>query len=158
MTSVVSQTGTGSTFVMSTSPTLVTPDIGAAIGTSLVLSGNVTAEHLIGAGVLPLTVVWGNGAGAGPIGTSIDGKDLGGSISFTSGTAPQAGGIIATITFSTAYSSAPSAIILSAGTSDSGLDMNRVYVSNITTTTFDIRATSTAISGGTYKFYFMVVE
>ena len=38
-TSVASQTGTGSTFVMNTSPTLVTPVLGVASGTSLSLTG-----------------------------------------------------------------------------------------------------------------------
>lgn len=37
-TSIASQTGTGTTFVMNTSPTLVTPVIGVASGTSLALS------------------------------------------------------------------------------------------------------------------------
>lgn len=41
-TSVASQTGTGSKFVMDTSPTLVTPNIGVASGTSLGLSGAIT--------------------------------------------------------------------------------------------------------------------
>lgn len=40
VTSIGVQTGTGSTFVVQTSPTLITPVIGAATGTSLVLSGN----------------------------------------------------------------------------------------------------------------------
>lgn len=40
-TSVASQTGTGSTFVMNTSPTLVTPVIGAATGTSLDVTGSL---------------------------------------------------------------------------------------------------------------------
>ena len=43
-TSVAAQTGTGTTFVMDTSPTLVTPDIGVATGTSLVLSGDLTVN------------------------------------------------------------------------------------------------------------------
>lgn len=43
-TSVAAQTGTGTTFVMNTSPTLVTPDIGVATGTSLVLSGDLTVN------------------------------------------------------------------------------------------------------------------
>lgn len=43
-TSVASQTGTGSKFVMDTSPTLITPDIGVATGTSLTLSGNLTVN------------------------------------------------------------------------------------------------------------------
>ena len=43
-TSIASQTGTGSKFVVDTSPTLVTPDIGAATGTSLTLSGDLTVN------------------------------------------------------------------------------------------------------------------
>lgn len=41
-TSVANQTGTGSVFVMQASPTLTTPNIGAATGASLVLSGALT--------------------------------------------------------------------------------------------------------------------
>lgn len=41
LTSVSSQTGTGSTFVMNNSPTLITPIIGAATGSSLSVSGSV---------------------------------------------------------------------------------------------------------------------
>lgn len=40
-TSIASQTGTGTTFVVDNTPTLITPNIGAATGTSLVASGNV---------------------------------------------------------------------------------------------------------------------
>jgi hypothetical protein len=157
-TSVTSQTGIGSKFVMDTSPILITPEIGAATGTSLVLTGNVTTKHLVGVTGTPL-VAFGTGAGSTPTGTNITGKDLGGYIDFTTGgTAPAAGEIIATISFNTAYVTAPSAIILSAGTDQAGLDMNRVYVNNITTTSFEIRTTSTAISGGIYRYYFMVVE
>ena len=47
-TSVASQTGTGSTFVMNTSPTLVTPVIGAATGTSLSVSGQLTSTIVTG--------------------------------------------------------------------------------------------------------------
>jgi hypothetical protein len=43
-TSIASQTGTGTKFVVDTSPTLITPNIGAATGTSLVLSGNLTVN------------------------------------------------------------------------------------------------------------------
>jgi hypothetical protein len=43
-TAIASQTGTGSKFVVDTSPTLVTPDIGVATGTSLVLSGDLTVN------------------------------------------------------------------------------------------------------------------
>jgi hypothetical protein len=42
-TSIGAQTGTGSTFVVQTTPTLITPIIGVASGTSLVLSSNMGA-------------------------------------------------------------------------------------------------------------------
>lgn len=42
-TAVAAQTGTGSTFVMSASPTLVTPNIGAATASSLTATATVTA-------------------------------------------------------------------------------------------------------------------
>lgn len=48
-TAVASQTGTGSKFVMDTSPTLVTPDIGVASGTSLSVTGVVkTGGYTVG--------------------------------------------------------------------------------------------------------------
>lgn len=53
-TSVASQTGTGSTFVMNTSPTLVTPNIGAATGTSLSVTGQLAST--VATGTAPLVV------------------------------------------------------------------------------------------------------
>ncbi len=44
VTSITSQTGTGTKFVVDDSPVLITPDIGVAIGTSLVLSGGLTVN------------------------------------------------------------------------------------------------------------------
>ena len=48
-TSIGSQTGTGSTFVVQTSPTLITPVIGAATGTSLSISGALTTGTAVAA-------------------------------------------------------------------------------------------------------------
>jgi hypothetical protein len=53
-TSVASQTGTGSTFVMNTSPTLITPNIGAATGSSLSVTGQLTST--VATGTAPLVV------------------------------------------------------------------------------------------------------
>ena len=53
-TAVAAQTGTGSTFVMQASPTLTTPVIGAATGTSLSVSGQVTST--VATGTAPLVV------------------------------------------------------------------------------------------------------
>jgi|694.fasta_scaffold73410_5 hypothetical protein len=44
VTSITSQTGTGTKFVTDTSPTLITPNIGVASGTSLTLSGNLVVN------------------------------------------------------------------------------------------------------------------
>lgn len=44
-TSIASQTGTGTKFVVDTSPTLVTPNIGVATGVSLALAGNIAAYN-----------------------------------------------------------------------------------------------------------------
>lgn len=60
VTSVASQTGSGSTFVMSLSPTLTTPNIGAATGTSLTLSGAVSGSNLSGTNTGDQTSVSGN--------------------------------------------------------------------------------------------------
>ncbi|MGV1012653.1 MAG: beta strand repeat-containing protein, partial [Flavobacterium sp.] len=54
-TSIASQTGTGTKFVMDTSPTLVTPVIGAATGTSLSVSGQLTSTVAIGTAPLVVT-------------------------------------------------------------------------------------------------------
>jgi hypothetical protein len=58
-TAIASKTGTGSTFVMATSPTLVTPDIGAATGSTLTLSSTLSATQLtstVSTGTAPLVV------------------------------------------------------------------------------------------------------
>lgn len=58
-TAVGAQTGTGSTFVMQTSPTLTTPNIGVSTGTSLDVSGTVQGSQLISdvsTGTAPLAV------------------------------------------------------------------------------------------------------
>lgn len=54
-TSIASQTGTGSTFVVQTSPTLITPNIGAATGASLQLSGLTASQAIVTDGSKNLT-------------------------------------------------------------------------------------------------------
>lgn len=61
VTSIGSQTGTGNTFVVQTSPTLVTPNIGAATGTSLATSG---AQTVGTAGSVNGDMVWNNATNA----------------------------------------------------------------------------------------------
>jgi len=54
-TAIAAQTGTGTTFVMNTSPTLVTPVLGVAAGTSLVLTEAVGASALTLTGATQVT-------------------------------------------------------------------------------------------------------
>lgn len=53
-TSIASQTGTGTKFVVDNTPTLITPNIGAATGTSLNVSGQLTST--VSTGTAPLVV------------------------------------------------------------------------------------------------------
>jgi hypothetical protein len=53
-TGIASQTGIGTKFVVDTSPTLITPNIGAATGTSLSVSGQLTST--VATGTAPLAV------------------------------------------------------------------------------------------------------
>jgi len=62
------------------------------------------------------------------------------------------------VAFNSEYSAAPSAIVISAGSERSGQDIRRVFITNITTTSFEIRSTANAIATGDHKFYFIVVE
>ena len=54
VTSVTAQTGSGSTFVMNTSPTLITPELGVATATSLTLSGQLVSS--LASGTAPFSV------------------------------------------------------------------------------------------------------
>lgn len=70
-TSVASQTGTGSTFVMNTSPTLVTPNIGTATGSAslnvLKAGDTMTGPLVMPAGTVGATSINGGTAGTGII-------------------------------------------------------------------------------------------
>ncbi len=66
-TAVASQTGTGSTFVMNTSPTLVTPVLGVATGTSVGLGGAASNQTLL----------------ASRASTNVSGAEVGGQLSIT---------------------------------------------------------------------------
>lgn len=105
----------------------------------------------------------GTGAGTSPT-ISISGTDLAGNITVSTGTSCATSSVVATITFSEAYASAPSCIILQpANEVTKALTPNAkiVYVnqSSVTTTTFDITSGSTALSDGIiYKWYYMVIQ
>ncbi len=60
-TDTASKTGTGSTYVTNTSPTLVTPTLGAAVATSISFGGTVLSNYVEGTFTPTVTLVGGSG-------------------------------------------------------------------------------------------------
>ncbi len=107
--------------------------------TSLATSGTVTVgTHLIVSGPA-VTAAAGAQAGGSPpapvIGTSVDN---GGLITFGTGSAPAAGELV-TVTFGTTFVSPKAVVVCPANTATQALGL---YVSNLATTGFALRATS----------------
>lgn len=123
----------------------------------------LTGDHLIST-VETLTIT--PGTGSGTIGTptlSIVGGDMGGYITLITSTVPTTSSIVATVTFSESYITAPNCIIIIPANNSSSLlsGVNNVFVnqSSITTTTFDITSGTTALTGSTtYKWYYFVKQ
>jgi len=114
--------------------------------------------NIIGGGTPSIAA--GPGAGTGPT-VSITGTDRAGVISVTCGTTPSgAASIIATITFSTAFATAPPIVIVTpANPNAAAIGTNGVFVSNgTTTTTFKLNTNTTAslVDGIGYLWYFFV--
>src|SRR5206468_4091693 len=94
--------------------------------------GALTSYHFAGGSGTP-TIAAGTGAGTGAT-VSITGTDAAGEITITTGTSPTAGAALATVTFNTAYSTAPY-ITLQRSSTASPSDME---LGSRTTTNFTI--------------------
>jgi hypothetical protein len=115
-------------------------------GTSLT---SITATHQIGGGTAP-TVAAGAGAGTSPT-VSIAGHDTDFSITLTTGTTPTGtNAVIATVTFGTAYASAPYPQLSALNANASGLAaaLTEPY-STTTTTTYVLNSGTTGLAGAT---------
>lgn len=138
----------------------------AGIGTSsptekLDVAGNIKGNHLIGGSSAP-SISAGAGAGTSPT-VAITGTDMGGYISVTAGTIPSLSATIATVTFNSAYGSAPKCVVITPANAEtailSGASMVFVNQAGITTTTFDITSGVTALTAATaYKWYYHVIQ
>lgn len=120
-----------------------------------------TVKHLVGGTPAP-TIAAGAGAGTGPT-VTVTGTDLGGYITVTTGTLPTLSAVVATITFNTAYTTAPRVVQITPAGPNAALlsGVNMVYVdqSNITTTTFPLTAGTTALTATTtYKWYYTIIQ
>ena len=122
-------------------------------------SGLLSVPQIKGSGSAP-GIAGGTGAGTTPT-VSITGTDLAGLITVTTDADPIASGVFCTVTFATAFSSAPYVIITPAN-SNAADDINTgaVLYTNSTTTTFTIN-TNTVKSPAALteiKYYYQVIQ
>ena len=122
----------------------------------------INCNHFGGNGSAPTVST---AAGAGTSGTvSISGNDLAGVVVVnTAGTMSNAA-VVCTVTFYTAYTTAPTAVLLFGGTANAA-DNPGVYVpvngdtNGITINDFTIKTGDDAlVAGKTYKFYYLVIQ
>lgn len=130
---------------------------------SFTFDGNTFGvNHIKGTTSAP-TIAAGVGAGSSPPTPTINGTDVGGYISLTTGTIPTGSATVATITFNQAYASSPRCIILSGANSTtsalSGVTMVCVPQGSITTTTFIITSGATGLAAATaYQWYYYIIQ
>ena len=123
---------------------------------SLVVSANLTVNgHIIGGGSTP-GIAAGTAACTSPT-VSVAGTDTSGLITVTTGSGCAASGKLATLTFATAFGSAPRVTLTPGGANAAGL-VTYVDSATISTTAFDLDTTATPGSTTTYKWYYQVIQ
>jgi hypothetical protein len=145
-TSVASQTGTGSTFVMNTSPTLVAPVLGAATGTSLILSGQLTSTAALGTAPFVVTST-----------TPVANLSIGGNAAKATSSDTQTPGnnttLIATTAFVTAAVNLPSVVTKTANYTATASDSTILYNTSTATVTGFTLTIPTAAAENAGKIY-----
>jgi hypothetical protein len=113
--------------------------------------------HLLSTTTAAPGIAAGSAAGTGPT-VSIAGTDLAGTISITTGSSPGTG-ILATITFTVAFSAAPRTILLAAANAaTAGVAVSwYANAANITTAVFTVDAASALSAATAYKWYYTVI-
>ena len=95
------------------------------------------AGHIVSAAASISSVTAGAGLGTSPPTATISGNDVRGTITFGTGTSPAAGTILS-VTFTTAYTSAPFINLTLANAALAGVTTGDVYVAAVSTTGFSI--------------------
>ena len=143
---------------------------GAGIGGNTYIGGNTTvtgaitsssdviAKHIKGnSGALSIAAS--TGAGTSPSAISVTGTDMSGVIALTTGSAPSINAVLATITYNTAFSTAPVVVITPANAATASLAATQAVWVNITTTGFTINTnTSAVVSSTAYKWNYVVIQ
>jgi len=124
--------------------------------------GTAQVYHLAGGTSAP-TLATGTGSGTGGTITatlSTNTTDMAGQVNITTGTAPAASATVFTVTFNVAYGTAPIVILTPGNAITARLNnVNNVYVSASSTTTFTVTSNTTALTATTaYVWYYQVVQ
>ena len=125
-----------------------TPSASSPPGT-LVVDGHVSTSNL----AVP-TIAAGAAAGTGPT-VSITGNDQQGVITVTVGTSPTTG-ILATITFGSAWGTVPSTPVIGAATANAGAAGVYVDPADMATGSWKLRTGTALTASTTYKFAYML--
>ena len=123
-------------------------------------SGDSSFSHITSNGSTP-AILAGAGAGTSPT-VSVSGTDLAGQITITTGTLPSPSATVATITFATAYNSAPKYIgITPANSNAAALGGNIIWADSagILTTAFTLNSGLVGLAASTtYIFYYYIIQ
>ena len=127
-------------------------------GNEYVLQDDINAKHIKGnSGALSIAAS--TGAGTSPSAVSVTGTDISGVVALTTGTSPSINAVLATITYNTAFSSAPVVVITPANAATASLAATQAVWVNITTTGFTINTNATAVVSSTaYKWNYVVIQ
>ena len=151
-------TAAGTLHVSSTTDSTSITTGGVILAGGLGVAKTITALHYNGGGTAPTAAV-GTGAGTSPSAVTVTGHDAAGNVSLTTGTLPTAAGTVLTLTFNTAYNSAPHVVLQPANAATALLSgATMVYVTS-TTTTFVITAGANGLVAATgYAWEYQVIQ
>ena len=125
---------------------------------TIVTTNDINAKHIKGnSGALSIAAS--TGAGTSPSAVSVTGTDISGVVALTTGTSPSINAVLATITYNTAFSTAPVVVITPANAATASLAATQAVWVNITTTGFTINTNATAVVSSTaYKWNYVVIQ
>ncbi|MEY4381324.1 MAG: hypothetical protein RJA92_704, partial [Bacteroidota bacterium] len=132
----------------------------AKVNTSgaIVTTSDINAKHLKGnSGALSIAASL--GAGTSPSGLTVTGTDMSGIVSLTTGSSPSVNSVLATITYNTAYATAPIVVITPANAATASLTAGQAVWVDISTTGFTINTNTSAVGSSTaYKWNYVVIQ
>jgi len=125
---------------------------------AIVTTSDINAKHLKGnSGALSIAAS--TGAGTSPSGLTVTGTDMSGIVSLTTGSSPSVNSVLATITYNTAYTTAPIVVITPANAATASLTAGQAVWIDISTTGFTINTNATAVVSSTaYKWNYVVIQ